>query len=257
MDCHSVEFSPEKSEQRIQRALQVFPRRVLMRVLAFALHLLGARRKVVAALVGMPEESVKTVVGLALRGGFPALRDRRLSAPTATARASPSPPELSVRHEQQWCVVDFGVQATTLRMPIDHPVQVRAVLLSLLNAELLSVQETASGLGISTAHCRELARKLASQDVAEALVDKRQGQQHDYRVGPEQKAEIIQQIVARAVTGHSTSSEVLAQQVNERTRAALSARTIRWHIHNLGLDNIKKTLPPLVAALKKTADDSP
>jgi hypothetical protein len=45
--------------------------------------------------------------------------------------------------------------------------------------------------------------------------------------------------------------------VNERTQAALSARTIRWHIHNLGLANIKQTLPPLVAALKKTADDSP
>ena len=75
--------------------------------------------------------------------------------------------------------------------------------------------------------------------------------------GPEQKAEIIQQIAARAVTGHCTSSAVLAEQVNQRTQAALSARTIRWHIHNLGLTNIRKTLPPLVAALKKTADDSP
>lgn len=257
MDCRSVDFSPEKSEERIHRALQVFPHRVLMRVLAFTLHLLGARRKVVAALVGMPEESVKTVVGLALHGGFPALRDRRLSAATANAHASVSPPQVSVRQEQQWCVVDFGVQSNTLRMPIDHPVQIRAVLLSLLNAELLSVPETASGLGISAAHCRELAHKLASQDVAEALVDKRQGQRHDYRVGPEQKAEIIQQIVARAVTGHSTSSEVLARQVNERTQVALSARTVRWHIHNLGLANITKTLPPLVAALKKTADDNP
>ena len=128
---------------------------------------------------------------------------------------------------------------------------------SRLKPELLSVHETAAGLGISAAHCRELARKLASQDVAEALIDKRQGQQHDYRVGPEQKAEIIQQIAARAVTGHSASSEVLAEQVSERTQAALSARTIRWHIHNLGLANIKQTLPPLVAALKKTADDSP
>jgi hypothetical protein len=257
MDCRSVDFSPEKSEERIRRALQVFPHRVLMRVLAFALHLLGARRKAVARLVDMPEESVKTAVGLALHDGFAALRDRRLSAATTAAQASPSPPQISVRREEEWCVVDLGVPANTLKMPIDHPVQVRAVLLSLLNAELLSVQETASGLSISAAHCRELARKLASQDVAEALVDKRQGQQHDYRVGPEQKAEIIQQVAARAVTGHSTSSEVLAAQVNERTRAGLSARTIRWHIHNLGLANIKKTLPPLVAALKKTPDDCP
>jgi hypothetical protein len=257
MDCRSVDFSPEKSEERIDRALQVFPRRVLMRVLAFALHLLGARRKGVAALVGMPEESVKTAVGLALRDGFPALRDRRGSAGTVVARVSPSPLQVCVRQEGEWCVVDLGVNAKVLRIPIRHRVQVRTVLLSLLNAELLSVQQTASGLGVSRAHCRELARKLASQDVAEALVDKRQGQQHDYRVGPEQKAEIIQQIAARAVTGHSTSSEVLTAQVNERTQAALSARTIRWHIHNLGLANIRQTLPPLVAALKKTAGDGP
>lgn len=253
MDCRSVEFSPEKSEERIDRALQVFPRRVLMRVLAFALHLLGARRKVVAALVQMPEESVKTALALALRDGFPALCDRRLSV----AGPSPSPPPICVRREKEWCVVNFGPDAMTLRMPISHRVQVRTVLLSLLNAELLSVPEIAAGLGISGAHCRALARKLASQDVPQALVDKRQGQQHDYRVGPEQKAEIIQQIAARAVTGQSTSSAVLAAQVNARTRAELSARTVRWHIRNLGLANIKQTLPPLVAALKKTADDSP
>lgn len=257
MDCRSVDFSAEKSEERINNALQVFPRRVLMRVVAFALHLLGARRKVVAALVGMPEESVKTAVRLASRDGFPALRDRRLSGATVVASASSSPPQVCVRQEEDWCVVDFGANANTLRMPVSHRVQVKTVLLSLLNAELLSVQETASGLSMSAAHCRALAHKLANHDVAESLVDKRQGQQRDYRVGPEHKAEIIQQIAARAVTGHSTSSEVLVEQVNERTQARLSARTIRWHVHQLGLANIRNTLPPLVASLKKTLDDSP
>ena len=79
MDCREIECSPDKSEERINRALQVFPRKLLMRMLAFTLHLLGAKRKDVATLVDMPEESVKTVVRLVLRDGFYALRDRRRS----------------------------------------------------------------------------------------------------------------------------------------------------------------------------------
>ena len=255
MDCRHIAFSPEKSQERIQTALQVFPRKLLMRVLAFALHLLGLRRKEVAALVGMPEESVKTVLRLVLRDGFPALRDRRSAASPAVVVASPSPPQISARRNQEGWIIDFGQPGRTLNIPATHPIQARTVVLSLFNAGALSAQECALALGVSAAHCRELARRLASDDVAQSLVDKRAGQRHDYRVGLRQKAEIIQQWVARAVTGHSTSSEVLADQVNERTGASLSARTIRWHIHSLGLANIRNTLPQLVESLKKTPTD--
>ncbi len=186
MDCRQVEFFPEKSEERINRALQVFPRRLLMRVLAFALYLSGASRKTVAALVEMPEESVKTAIRVVLRDGFSALRDRRWSVSEAPRGAKAAPLELriSARREGQWCIVDFGPSVERLQIPIAHPIQVRTVLLSLLNAGLLSVQETASVSGISAAHCRELARKLANHDVAESLVDKRQGRKRGYRVGP-------------------------------------------------------------------------
>jgi len=92
-------------------------------------------------------------------------------------------------------------------------------------------------------------------DVPETLIDKRRGQTRDYKVGPEEKAEIIQQFAARAVTGHSTTSEELAKLVNERTDAGVSPRTIRWHANKLGLAGIKKTLPELVSTLKKTHDD--
>lgn len=256
MDCRHVEFSPTKSEERINSALYVIPKRLLMRLLAFSLHLLGAKRKAVAALVSMPEESVKTVMRLAMRDGFPALRDRRRSEGPSVARVSPSPPRIAARREGEWYVVEFGPSGNSLRIPVTFRVQARTVLLSLVNAGLLSVQETAAVLGIHAAHCRELARKLASHDVVESLVDKRQGQKQDYLVGPEQKAEIIQQLAARAITGQSTSSGVLAEVVNERTKAAVSARTVRWHIQKLGLTHIKETLPQLVETLKKTLSSS-
>ena len=255
MDCRQVTFSPEKSQERIQKALQVFPRNLLMRVLAFVLHLLGARRKEMAALVELPEESVKTLLRVVMRDGFPALRDRRRSATAPVAIAPPSQPQIFARQEHAGWIVEFGNQGETLSIPATHQIQARTVVLSFFNAGMLSAQQCASALGISAAHCRELAGKLASHDVAQSLLDKREGQRRDYRVGPQQKAEIIQQLVARAVTGHSTASDVLAVQVNERTQAGLSARTIRWHIRNLGLANIRNTLPQLVETLKKTPTD--
>jgi hypothetical protein len=47
----------------------------------------------------------------------------------------------------------------------------------------------------------------------------------------------------------------LAEQVNERTQAGLSARTVRWHIRHLGLGDLRNTLPELVETLKKTPTD--
>lgn len=252
MDCRTVEFSPEKSQERINKALQMFPHKVLMCVAGFTLHLLGAKRKAVAELTGMPEESVKTMVRRVCLGGFPALRDRRQSETPPVTSAPPSKPQVLVQQDDEGWLVAFGSNENRLRIPASHRVQARTVVLSLLNAGALSLSQSASVLGICDAHCRELARKLASQDVADVLVDKREGQQQDFRVGPEQKAELIRQLAARAITRHDTSSEVLAEQVNEQTGVRVSARTIRWHIRQLGLSSLPKSLPQLVETLKKT-----
>ena len=152
MDCHQFEFSPAKSQERIDKALQIFPRKLLMRLLAFAFHLLGMRRKDIATLVEMPEESVKTLLRLVLRDGFFALRDRRMSATPPIAALPPDPPHLSISRDQNGWVIEFGAQHPTLSIPSTHPVQARTVVLSLLNAGVLSAQECALALGLSAAH---------------------------------------------------------------------------------------------------------
>lgn len=251
MDCRKIEFSPEKSQERITSALRVFHPSVLNKVLAFSVYLLGANRRSVADMVGMPEESVKTAVRVALRDGFSALRDRRCSHVDRRPQACSLELRLSVRREAESCIVDFGIPGKELRIPLAHKIEMRTVLLSLLNAGLLSTTEVAAALGLSSAHCRELASKLTSNDVVEALVDKRQGQKQDYRVGPEMKAEIIQQFAARAVTGKTTSSDELAKMLNADSKTTVSPRTVRWHMAKLGLDSIRETLPELVRTLKK------
>jgi hypothetical protein len=253
MDCRIIEFSPEKSQERMTSALRVFHPRVLDKILAFSIYLLGAKRRSVADLVGMPDESVKTAVRVALRDGFSALRDRRCSGIDRRSEARPTEMRISARCEDECSIVNFGVEEKELRIPLTHRIEARTVLLSLLNAELLTITEVATALGLSCAHCRELAGKLSNDDVVDALVDKRQGQKQDYSVGPEKKAEIIQQFAARVVTGQSTSSDVLAKVVNADSETTLSPRTVRWHMEKLGLGSIKKTLPDLVRTLKKTS----
>jgi len=255
MDCRNIEFSPEKSQERINKALQVFPRKVLMCIVGFVLHLLGTKRKAVAELVDMPDESVKTMLRRVSIDGYAALRDRRESGSSQVISTDPDQSQIHVQQDDAGWLVEFGSNENRLRIPKDHRVQARTVVLSLLNAKVLSLVQSASILGISNAHCRELARRLIHGDVAEVLIDKRKGQQQDLCVGPEQKAELIQQLAARAITGHNTSSKVLAKQVNEQTGANVSARTIRWHIRQLGLSSLAKSLPQAVEALKKTLAD--
>jgi len=254
MGCRECEFSPDKSRQRIENALRVFPRDVLMRLLVFALHVLGAPRQSIAALLDMPPESVKTVVRVAMRDGFDALRDRRrgsLPAPVAASRTS----RVTVRTDDRWVFVELPTVDRPLKIPSSSSVQAKTVLLTFVNAGLVSSSEAAEALDLHPAHCRALSRKLDTQDVTEALVDKRRGQQQDYRVGPEQKAELIQQLAARAITGLSTSSETLASIVNKNTDGQVSARTVRLFFQKLGLGQLEDTLPELVEALKKTSGD--
>jgi len=111
-------------------------------------------------------------------------------------------------------------------------------------------------LGITAAHCRELSAKLEKNDVTNVLVDKREGQKHDFRVDLSVKTELIQNFAARAITGHSISSQALTDTINDAQKTTISARTIRWHMNKLGLMKIKKSLPKLVETLKKTSDNA-
>jgi len=110
-------------------------------------------------------------------------------------------------------IVDLNSNNGKLKIPASNKIQVRTVLLSLMNSGIVSTREVASILEISDAHCRKLAENLANNDVADSLIDKRVGQLHDYRVGPMQKTEIIRQFAARSITGHSTASPDLFPKI--------------------------------------------
>lgn len=255
MDCQNVDFSPQQSQKRIEKALQVLPSLVLKRILFFSLYLLGAKQNVIASLFEIPQESIKTAIGRVMKDGFSALRDRRESkADLVEILSDQQKIEASVLIENGFYTITFaGRSHHQLKIPKGHKVLLRSVLLSLLQANLLTIQKVSSVLGISVAHCRELIAKLADSDVTDVLVDKRKGQKQDFRVDLKVKGELIQNFAARSVAGYSISSESLTNVINATQNTTISARTIRWHMNKLGLMKIKKSLPKLVEALKKNS----
>jgi hypothetical protein len=253
MDCQNIVFSQKQSQKRIDKALRILPPQVLKKFLFFALYLFGARLNAIASLVEMPEESGKTTISRVMKDGIPAFHDRRESTKTNGLHIPfLQRPQASVLIEEGYCAITFGDMEHQLKIPQNHKVHLRSVLLSLLQANLLSVHTVSSVLGITAAHCRELSAKLANDDITEVLVDKRRGQKQDFLVDLSVKAELIQHFAARVVTGHSISSQALTEQINATKKTTISSRTIRWHMNKLGLMKIKKTLPELVKTLKKT-----
>ncbi len=123
---------------------------------------------------------------------------------------------------------------------------------SFMNSGFLSVKEVSEQLSISERHVRDLNKNLRDGD-AEALLDKRRGQQTEYAFNENVKAEIIQQFVVNLINRKSTVSSKITQQVNEACRTALSERAMRQHLSKLGLHTIKESLPKLLEDLKKNS----
>ncbi len=254
MDCQGIVFSSPHSNKRIKKALLILPELVLKKMLFFSLYLLGAKTSTIASLVGMHEESGKTVIKRILTGGLPALSDRRRSAKAYEYQLLHPPvqsQQVSVVTEGDNCLITFFGSDQQIKISRKHKVHLRSVILTLLQPGLISVQMASSALGITVAHCRDLADKLLNADVAEVLLDKRKGQTNDLLVDPQVKAELVQQFAARSIAGYSVSGKALAAVVNNNLQTAISDRTVRWHMKKLGLMDIKKSLPDLVKSLKK------
>jgi len=254
MDCQGMVFSSSHSQKRIKKALLVLPELVLKKMLFFSLYLLGAKISTIASLVEMPEESGKTVIKRILKGGLPALGDRREST-KAYKQQLPQPAirgqQVSVITEGDSCLITFFDSEQQIKILRRHKVHLRSVILTLLQTGFISPRTASSTLGITAAHCLDLSEKLLDKDVTEVLLDKRKGQSKDLLVDSQVKGELVQQFAARSIAGYSVSGKALAQAVNDNLQISISDRAARWHMKKLGLMEIKKSLPKLVNSLKK------
>ena len=245
------EFSLHRSQQRLEKADRILGKRVVRRILAFALYLFGADFQVIAQILAIPQNTVKSRLRRLWSEGLVSFEDRRRKAsaflPVAETDERPSP---RVSMANEFINVTWA-ENEILKIPKKNTIQCRTVLLTLLAAKILGRDEVAQALGVSPERTRKLKTALIKHDVA-ALIDQRRGQQHDYQVTPQLKAEMIQQFFLNISTGVSTSSQRLSDDLKERCQTDLDPRIIRIHLVKLGLPEIRDTLPKLLRGVKKT-----
>jgi len=139
-----------------------------------------------------------------------------------------------------------------LKIPTRNRLQCRTVLLTFLDSGLLSVEQTAQALELSSKQTKNLRNELLSNDI-NGLLDKRKGQLVDYGFSPTIKSELIQQYVLNVAVGTSISSSRLSDDLKKRCDYDLVPRSIRLHINKLGLPNIRESLPELLSRYKKNS----
>jgi hypothetical protein len=253
INCQTLSFSDKLSRDRIDRALGVFGATVIRRLLCFALYLFGLNRQDIGKSIDLPAETVKSTIKALMIDGLSALEDRRRRPFAPIPQVSPEQlPSITIKQEGQLIVVDLGAQDRQIRLGQHDPLQVRIILLTMLNSGLLMNKQVADAIGLTPPRTTALAQQLM-QNGALSLVDKREGQKQDYRVTPEIKAALIEQFAVDVITGGSTSGASISDQLKERCQITISDRTVRHHLGKLGLPTIKHTLPQLVTAVKKTS----
>ena len=253
IDCRNLAFSPHLAQDRMQRAQQLLGVNVVQRFLCFALYLLGVNRGAIGQAVEIPAETAKSIIKAITKDGLRALEDRRHSMSPFLPQSRPQPAPITLQRAEEHIVVDFGVEGRRLEIPRQNVLQIRVILLSMLNSSLLSNHQVAEVIGLTPAHTATLARRLEHEDIF-ALIDKRQGQKSDYRVTPAVKAELVQQFVVDAIAHGRVSSEAISAELKDRCQMTVPARTVRHHLASLGLPAIRNSLPQLLAAVKKTSE---
>jgi transposase len=254
IDCQHLSASPRLSEDRIDQAQERLGLAVVQRILCFALYLLGVNRKAISQLLGIPLETAKSIIKAVNRDGLEALEDRRRRFSTFLPKIQFEPARFTLRDEEDHVVVDLGGGDTFLKLSRRDPLQLKIVLLSMLNNNLLLKRDVAETLKLTPSHTTTLARRL-SEEGAHSLVDRRQGQKQEYRVPAPIKAELVQQFAVDIITSGQTSGSKISTELKKRRNISIPARTVRHHLAQMGLREIKQSLPQLLAGVKKTSNN--
>jgi len=250
LDCRELSFSPRLCAERVARTQVLLGKTVLVRLLAWALFLLGVRRPEIVAALEMPEGTLRTLMRRLHAEGLRGLLDRRRKD-----AGLPPPPPLPADQREAVYLDEDGetvcLGGARMRLPSGNKDQKRVVLLSLMGEEMLGTTAVAEALGITPAHARKLKRALVAGDV-EAVLDKRAGQVKDYRVDELAKAQLIEQFVVDLAARGRTSAPAVARRVASVYDRSLPERTVRHHLHKLGLPLIKESLLAQLEEVKKT-----
>lgn len=253
INCQNIKFSETLSHNRISSANKIFGEKVIKRILAFSLFLLGINRKDISEILNISLNTIKSNIKALHSDGITALEDRRQKKSTFLP-VKKDDTSISIVTNNENFIIKFGPNIK-IQIPLKNILQLKTFIVTMLNNSLIKTKDAAEILNLSTVHTNNLAKKIESSDI-DCLIDKRKGQTQEYLFKPEIKAELIQQYTLACICNQKTSGKSISHQLKERCELDLSERTIRYHIAKLGLSNIKKTLPQLIEDLKKNSKNA-
>jgi hypothetical protein len=248
------------ANKRMHKAQNLFGTKTIDAILAIALFLLGGNRKDISSFLDWPIGSLFSLVTRFSHTGVNAFIDQRLSqiqdsAKSVQIQTETPPPQNYINliwgEQEQRILITSGKNELTING--SNPLQFKTVILTFVNAGLLTANQASEILGLTERRVHQLNQMLQQEDVS-SLIDKRKGQQQEYKFTEEIKAELIQQYTANIITGRSTASTQLTKQLNEAFHCDVTDRSVRHYITTLGLNRIKKTLPKVIHDFKKNSN---
>jgi transposase len=221
----------------MQAAAERLGEGVLRRTLAFAWHLQGAETRRISRALDVPADTLNGLFKRVLRDGLPALEDRRH---TSSAFLPPAPTETRPDVRVEIGLEQLSLSARSLELQLDRGdgLLCRAFLFVFLGNGLVQPDVVATALDLSVERVRKLRAGFRSEG-AEALVDRRRGQVHDYSMPQETKAELICQYVAKVQEGCAVNAPALKAAIEEAGKSCPSPQTLRLHVEKLGLSLIQ------------------
>lgn len=254
LHCQNFAFDPKLSANRIEKAEVVFGKKVLANLLCLCLYLLGVKRVMIASTLDLSANTVRAKIRTFLKDGFYSLGDRRQKSQIQHIEKKPkrdsTDNKVVVKQTQEEIVIAIGKMSVVL--PRKNNLQVKTVLLSLVDSNLVTKAEVSNFLNLSVAHIGFLCKELKDKDIY-CLIDKRKGSQEDYKFTPDVKAELIKEFAVSCLIGTSASGKTIGEKMDATFKTSFSERSVRLHMHKLGLNRIKKSLPEKYEMEKKSS----
>ncbi len=252
--CQDFTFDPKLSANRMEKAEVVFGKKVLINILCLCLYLLGVKRVTIAAALDLSANTMRAKIRTFLKDGFYSLGDRRQKSLVQPSKVEQKKDvtvsRAAIKQTQEEIVI--AIENTSIVLLRKNSLLVKAVLLTLVDGNLVTKAEASDILKLSTAHIGYLCKELKDKDI-HCLIDKRKGLQEDYKFTPDVKAELIKEFAVSCLTGESASGKALGEKMDTTFNTSFSERSVRFHMHKLGLNGIKKSLPEKYELEKKSS----
>lgn len=237
MDCPQLPDtqSAVNGRKRLETAETVLGRDVLTRLLIYALYLLGFKREALADMFGYQLAGVKSIIDRVGAYGLEGLFDRRRTFREPEALK----PEVSVK---EGAIMIYTPEPVEMTLGADDLLARKVVASALADSGIITVAQGAALLGYTPQAFSRLLKRYREEGSAD-LIDKRKGQQHDYKVDLSVKSEILYHFLKLACQNEPFSSKEIHQAVSAAfPEKEISERTIRHHLSRLGFGEVQRRL---------------